>query len=382
MTVKETVIFVDGMTCQSCVSHIESTLRQKPGVMLVKVSLEQKFSFIGYDPLLTSPASLAAVVDDIGFEVSLGDCETLSATWVNVNGMTCQSCVQHIEGMVRDVIGVRSVSVSLNDSLATVLYDCMQTSASGLCSVINDIGFEAYLLPDMTVNDSSRNNPAEVKLLKQTSGDEFTKLAAARKNAGQQTCEISVEGMTCGSCVKNIESTMSSVSGIISVSVSLDQKKADVVFNPAEISPEIVAEKIDDIGFVAAVLVDISDTDNNSGIMAATGHGQPGRKGKPDNVQCSTNSSDQTMAMLNIKGMHCQSCIRKIEGHLKNMVGVVSVKVTLENELCHVVYDPSCISAETLCHAVEDAGDFKASLSGMFVFSQYGIIAITVVIQG
>ena len=365
MVLRETVIFIDGMTCQSCVNHIQLVLRQKPGVKLVKVSLELKFAFVGYDPSLTSPASLAAVVDDIGFEASLADCKTLSATWITVSGMTCQSCVRHIEGMVGNVIGVRSVVVSLNDSLATVMYDCMQTSASDICSVINDIGFNAYILPGMTFEESVISNPTEVNLRMQASGDEFSKLASSRTNAGQKTCEISVGGMTCSSCVKNIESAVSSISGIISVSVSLDQNKANVVFDPVEILPEIVAEKIDDMGFVAAVLIDVSATDHDQEIMATLGHGQPDKNGKT--LQYSANSPHQMTAVLNVTGMHCQSCVKKIEGYLKDMVGVVSVKVTLENELCLVVYEPSCISAEILRQAVESAGDFKASFSGMFV---------------
>jgi len=251
---KETVIFIGGMTCQSCVCHVESMLTQKLGVKLVKVSLEQKFAFIRYDPSVTSPTSLADVVDDIGFEASLDDCETLSATWINVGGMTCQSCVRHIEGMVRDVTGVRSVHVSLNDGRATVIYDGLQTSASDLCTMINDIGYDAELLPDMTGNELCGSSSSEVTSLRLESGDEFMKLAAARTNAGQQTCEVSVKGMTCNSCVKHIESTLSSVSGIISVCVSLDQEKAVVVFNPPEISSEAIAEKIDDMGFEAAVL--------------------------------------------------------------------------------------------------------------------------------
>jgi len=271
MPEKDLVVFIGGMTCQSCVHHIESILTQKPGVKLVKVSLEQKFGLVCYDPSLTSPASIAAVVDDIGFEASLGDCETLSATWINVGGMTCQSCVRHIEGMIHNVVGVRSIHVSLSDSLATVVYDSLQTSASNLCSVINDIGFEAELLPSMTEDESSDSDSADAALLIIEPGDEFTKLAATRRHAVQQTCEISVEGMTCSSCVKNIESTMSTVSGIISVGVSLDQKKAVVVFNPVEISPEAIAEKIDDMGFEAAVLVSQSQTPIASGEMA-TGH--------------------------------------------------------------------------------------------------------------
>jgi len=372
MTTKESVIFVDGMTCQSCVQHIESTLRQKAGVKLARVSLEQKFAFVSYDPSLVSPASLVAAVDDIGFEASLSDCERLSVAWMSVGGMTCLSCVQHIEGMIRDVVGVRSVTVSLNDSRATVVYDCMQTCADSLCSVVNGIGFDAYLLPNIAFEESSRYDPSEAKLSAQASGDEFTKLAVARTNAVLQTCEILVEGMTCSSCVKNIESTLSSVSGVTSVSVSLDQKKAEVMFNPVEISPEIVAEKIDDMGFMAAVLVDVSEANHDSEKMATLQHSQPD---KADSVQYS-NSHGQTTALFNVTGMHCQSCVKNIEGHLNNMVGVVFVKVTLENGLCRVVYDPSCVSAETLRQAVESAGDFKASFSSMFLFSCHCIVAL------
>ena len=256
MSDKETVIFIGGMTCQSCVCHVESMLSQKLGVKLVKVSLEQKFGFVRYDPSFTSPASLADVVDDVGFEASLDDSETLSATWININGMTCQSCVHHIEGMVRDVTGVRSVHVSLSDGRATVIYDSLQTSASDLCSVINDIGYDAELLPDLLWGTSS----SEMTSVRPELGDEFMELAAARTNAGHQTCEVSVKGMTCNSCVKHIESTLSSVSGIGSICVSLEQEKAVVVFNPLEISPEAIAEKIDDMGFEAAVLADQCDT--------------------------------------------------------------------------------------------------------------------------
>jgi len=255
MSDKEAVIFIDGMTCESCVRHIESMLMQKVGVKHARVCLELKFAYVCYDFSVTSADSLAEVVDDIGFTASLDDCETLTSTWINVNGMTCQSCVRHIEGTVRDVIGVRLVYVSLSEHLATVVYDRLHTTATVLCNVINDIGFEAELLPDMAVCQLSGSNCVLVN-----SGDEFTQLAATRTNHGQQTCEISVEGMTCNSCVKHIESVLSSVGGIISVHVSLEEKIATVVFNPLEIVPEAIAERVDDLGFEAAVLAAQSRT--------------------------------------------------------------------------------------------------------------------------
>jgi len=368
MSQKETVIFIGGMTCQSCVRHIESILTQKAGVKLVRVGLEQQFGFIRYDPALTSPTVLAAVVDDIGFEASVDDCDTLNATWITVSGMTCQSCVRHIEGMVYNVTGVRSVHVSLSDSLATVIYDSLQTSASNLCDVINDLGFDAELLTVTAGDDLTGSISAAAASEVSESGDEFAKLAATRTIAGQQMCEISVEGMTCNSCVRNIESSLSSVAGVISVCVLLDQKKAIVVFNPVEISPETVAEKIDDMGFEVAVLVNRLQAHFDADKTATLGHSQPSENGKPDDVQHSAVTAGQMTTQLSVSGMHCQSCVRAIEGHLKSIFGVVSVNVNLDRELCRVVHNPSCVSAETLRQAVESAGNFKASFSGKFMF--------------
>jgi len=268
---KESVIFIDGMTCHSCVNHIESMLMPQPGVKQVKVSLELKFAFVRYDPSVTSLPSLAAVVNDIGFEASLDDNEALSATWINVTGMTCHSCVQHIEGMVHSAVGVRSTRVSLSDSLATVIYDRRLTSASVICNVINDIGFDAELLPGLSTELS------EACTGLQESADEFTQLAAMRRCVSQQTCEISVLGMTCNSCVKHIESTLSSVGAVISVNVSLEQNKAVVMFNPSEISAESIVEKIDEMGFEAAVLVNQCEThDDPSHMMAIIKNGRLG----------------------------------------------------------------------------------------------------------
>lgn len=43
-----TKINVYGMTCQSCVRNIESTVGQRPGVLHIKVSLEDKSALIRY----------------------------------------------------------------------------------------------------------------------------------------------------------------------------------------------------------------------------------------------------------------------------------------------------------------------------------------------
>jgi copper chaperone CopZ len=59
---------------------------------------------------------------------------------------------------------------------------------------------------------------------------------------------IFIEGMSCGHCSKRVEDTLKSIDGVKSVSVYLEEKKAEVVLKK-EISNEILRTVIEDIGF-------------------------------------------------------------------------------------------------------------------------------------
>ena len=66
---------------------------------------------------------------------------------------------------------------------------------------------------------------------------------------------------------------------------------------------------------------------------------------------------------FNVKGMHCNSCVKKVEGAISGIEGVKSVKVDLKNSKALIVYKPNvdqkAISAK-ITKAVEKSG-FKAS---------------------
>ena len=98
-TVKITVL---GMTCQSCVRSIEDNLSRKPGVYSIKVSLQEKAALVHYDTRQLTPAQICDFIDDMGFEAALAapgggasrECR------IHIEGMTCKSCVQSIEGVL------------------------------------------------------------------------------------------------------------------------------------------------------------------------------------------------------------------------------------------------------------------------------------------
>lgn len=61
---------IDGMTCHSCVSLIESGIGEIKGVYLVTVSLEKKVATIVYDSTKASTEDFGTAIEDMGFIVT------------------------------------------------------------------------------------------------------------------------------------------------------------------------------------------------------------------------------------------------------------------------------------------------------------------------
>ena len=65
---------------------------------------------------------------------------------------------------------------------------------------------------------------------------------------------------------------------------------------------------------------------------------------------------------IGVEGMVCKSCVNNIEGNVGKMSGVSTVKVSLAEKRAVIEYDPSEVSPQELCTAIEDLG-FEAKLS-------------------
>ena len=63
---------VEGMTCVSCVGHIEHALRSVEGVRRVRVDLRRETAAVSREPALVSNAALAAAVEAAGYRADLG----------------------------------------------------------------------------------------------------------------------------------------------------------------------------------------------------------------------------------------------------------------------------------------------------------------------
>ncbi|MBN1476475.1 heavy-metal-associated domain-containing protein [Candidatus Sumerlaeota bacterium] len=65
---KETVIRIEGMTCEGCVRSVTKALEQVDGVSRVQVSLERASATVAYQEENTSMEALQAAIRLAGFE--------------------------------------------------------------------------------------------------------------------------------------------------------------------------------------------------------------------------------------------------------------------------------------------------------------------------
>lgn len=64
-----------------------------------------------------------------------------------------------------------------------------------------------------------------------------------------ETTILDVKGMSCGHCVKAVEGSVGDLSGVTSVTVTLETGKVEVQYDPAMVSLETIKETIDDQGY-------------------------------------------------------------------------------------------------------------------------------------
>ncbi|XP_013412281.1 copper-transporting ATPase 1 isoform X2 [Lingula anatina] len=312
--VQEVTLFADHMTCGDCVKKIEDALGRLDGVTAVKVSLAMGSVTVRHNPTQISSVNLRDAIGALGFPASLRKPpQPLSSATIDIQGMTCNSCVKLIEDTIGEKSGVKSIVVSLEKGQGVIQYDPKVTTASLLAGYIDDMGYEARLLTQV---------PQEEPV----------------PTCSEKSCTVDVKGMTCHSCVDLIEQVISEKPGVVKIKVSLEKGRADITFDPETTDPRQLAEDISDMGYDAEVVAD----------------------SKCDEGQIQKSSKLITSNIV-ISGMTCQSCVKKIEGELGDVIGVGSVKVSLVEKEATVQHNPAHISADQICAKIQGLG-FGASI--------------------
>jgi Cu+-exporting ATPase len=132
---KQITIPVQGMTCASCVAHVERALQEVPGVAGVSVNLAAEKAAVELGAEEVSLDQLRQAVAGAGYKVP-----TVKTT-LNIGGMTCASCVAHVEEALKEAPGVVNASVNLATEKATVEYVPGVAGIPELSRAVQEVGY-------------------------------------------------------------------------------------------------------------------------------------------------------------------------------------------------------------------------------------------------
>ena len=72
----------------------------------------------------------------------IADTLLLKTATLRVNGMTCADCENTIKKMISEIEGVKKVSASYADSVATVVFDTSLANIVVISETINNLGYK------------------------------------------------------------------------------------------------------------------------------------------------------------------------------------------------------------------------------------------------
>jgi Cu+-exporting ATPase len=148
---------IQGMTCASCVGHVQRALQGVEGVSEAVVNLATEQATVRYNPGLVRMDVLAGAVHDAGYEVAV-EKRTLP-----IGGMTCASCVAHVDRALSGVPGVLSVNVNLATEQATVEYLAETVKLSDLQKAVTDAGYEVLASPEDVQEEGAQATTREAQ---------------------------------------------------------------------------------------------------------------------------------------------------------------------------------------------------------------------------
>ncbi|WP_456417425.1 heavy metal translocating P-type ATPase [Thiolapillus sp.] len=240
---------VQGMTCGHCSTRVEAAAQSVEGVTSAEVDLEagtirvrggrphevlEAIGKAGYEaapvPDIPQSCSLSEEQNAVSPPVPLAHAYTLS-----VGEMTCASCVGRVEKAILAVDGVREVAVDLVNQTAQVVGGDPQA----VIDAIVDQGYPAKLQQGAVRDDGY---------------------------------VLTIDGMTCSSCVAAVEKAIKTVPGVTRAAVNLLEKNALVHGG----DPQAVIRAVIDQGYEARLQDNHAATDEFRLVFAAAGDARQG----------------------------------------------------------------------------------------------------------
>ncbi|MCF7670457.1 heavy metal translocating P-type ATPase [Bacillus subtilis] len=158
---------IDGMTCASCVGRVEKALLALPGVNSASVNLATQQATVRFDD--KPDAALAAeAVKKAGYTAHIP--QPAAQVVLEVDGMTCASCVGRVEKALQASAGVAAASVNLVTKRANITLSDPSITPQMLADIVTKSGYPAQPVastaPASGAERRAEKNDAEIKILK------------------------------------------------------------------------------------------------------------------------------------------------------------------------------------------------------------------------
>jgi Cu+-exporting ATPase len=154
MSTKTVALPVQGMTCASCVGHVERALKGVEGVSAARVNLASERATVEFAPNGAGIAPFVHAVRDAGYDVP-----TEKVT-LPIGGMTCASCVSHVERALSSVDGVLNAAVNLASERATVKFVPGVATLADLKQAVADAGYQVREMAEEAETGEDRERAA------------------------------------------------------------------------------------------------------------------------------------------------------------------------------------------------------------------------------
>ncbi|MCE8527154.1 copper-translocating P-type ATPase [Ruegeria pomeroyi] len=134
MSAQTTSLKITGMSCAGCVGRVERALQAVPGVAGASVNFATKTAQVHHDGPV---AALTQAAADAGYPAEV------SETTLDVEGLSCASCVGRVERALSAAPGVVEAQVNLATRTARVSYVTGSTDPVALAAISTAAGYAA-----------------------------------------------------------------------------------------------------------------------------------------------------------------------------------------------------------------------------------------------
>ncbi|RCI05684.1 ATPase Cu transporting protein 7A [Rhizopus stolonifer] len=244
---------ISGMTCASCVRTIELGLKKLPGVnpSSVQVNLLTHIGTFSFYGATLDEKMLIQAVKNMGYTagnvVFISDYQPTENTTAKstvyradmlITGMYCPNCIEKVYHALTKLHGIRSKSIQsdLDTGRTSFEYIGEFITRQRIHQTILQLGFNAESIKINKITTQDNDDTASI---------------SSHKSHRFASTHLVVTGMTCSSCVANIERTMMKQAGVISCQVNLLAKSAVIRHDPSVVGARSLAQMIEQIGYKA-----------------------------------------------------------------------------------------------------------------------------------